>query len=210
LRPFVLVLLSPTGSGLRRRSGSDVARLGLAIVVILATGFSYGASTYIFGAIAHWLYPVPHLLSGLFTALWIIGSLGIILLMVAVVAIAHRFEILRDLVVGSVLAWLACVIIQLSFGVRLGLPQGTEAVFNGINLGFPTVLLAVTAGVCLAAKPYLSRSLQRIVDINLALMVLTGFVHGAGLPFSLVAAIAVGWGAAATTHLMFGTPIPVP
>ena len=209
-RPYAMALLSPTDNGLRRRSGSDVARLVIALLVLVAMGFSYGASTNIFGPVAGWIRPLPHLLGWLFTTLWFVGSLGVIVLMVCVIAIAHRFEILRDLVVATVLSWLGCVAIQQSLGVRLGLPHGSELTFKGIDLGFPAVLLAITAGICLVAGPYLSRSLQRLVEINLALMVITGFVHGAGLPFSLVAAVALGWGAAALTHLLFGRPIPVP
>ena len=58
--------------------------------------------------------------------------------------------------------------------------------------------------------PYLSRTLQRLIESVLALVVVVGFVHGAGLPFSLLAAVIVGWGAAAVAHLVFGTPLGVP
>jgi uncharacterized membrane protein YbhN (UPF0104 family) len=208
--PYAMALLSPTGGGLRRRSGSDVARVVVAILLLVAMGFSYGASTYVFGALAQWVYPVPHLLSWLLTALWFVGSIGIIVLMVCVVAIARRFEVLRDLVVATALSWLGCVAIQAGLGVSLGLPHDSATTFRGFDLGFPAVLLALTSGICLVARPYLSRSLQRLVEINLALLVITGFLHGAGLPFSLVAAIALGWAAAALTHLFFGVPIPIP
>ena len=58
--------------------------------------------------------------------------------------------------------------------------------------------------------PYLSRTLQRLIESLLVLVVVIGFVHGAGLPFSLLAAVIVGWGAAAVAHLAFGTPLGVP
>lgn len=210
LRPYAMALLAPTGSGLRRRSGTDVARLVIALLAVIAMGFAYGASPYVFGAVAGWIYPIPHALSWLVTTLWFVGSIGVMVLMALVIVVARRFDVLRDLAVALAVSWLACVVIQSGLGVTLGLPSDAAVKFSGFDLGFPAVLVALTAGICIAAKPYLSRSLQRLIEINLALLIVTGFVYGAGLPFSLVAGIGVGWGAAALTHLLFGAPVAIP
>ena len=90
------------------------------------------------------------------------------------------------------------------------LPTTIESTFPGANLGFPQPLLAVAAGVIFVSLPYLSRTLQRLIESLLVLVVVIGFVHGAGLPFSLLASVIVGWGAAAVAHLAFGTPLGVP
>jgi|GEM_PF-1866840 len=76
----------------------------------------------------------------------------------------RHIEVLRDLIAAGVIGWLTCLINQATFGVRL------------------------------VALPSLSRTLQRLLEIPLAMVVITGFVHGAGLPISLLAAEAVGWG----------------
>ena len=209
-RPLASALLAPTRGGLRRRSGADVARLVLALVLFLAAAALYGASPYLFGAVVGWIYPVPHVLSWLVTTLWFLSTLGIVLLVVSVIALARRLAILRDVAVAAVLAWAACLLIRAGLGDRLGLPHSYDTLLRGIDLAFPALLLALTAAVSLAAKPYLSRTMQLLVLFNLGLLVVTGFLYGAGLPLSLLAGLAVGWAAAAGTHLLFGTPIPVP
>jgi len=56
------------------------------------------------------------------------------------------------------------------------------------------LIIQATFGVRLVALPSLSRTLKRLLEITLAMVVITSLVHGAGLPFSLLAAEAVGWG----------------
>jgi len=209
-RTLATALLAPTRGGLRRRSGADAARLALALLLLVAMGALYGTSAYIFGAVVGWIYPVPHALSWLVTSLWLVSSLGIVLLIISVILLARQFEIVRDIAEAAVLAWLGCLVIRLALGSQLGLSSTSDVTWRGIDLGFPALLLALTAGVSLAAKPYLSRAMQRVLLANLALLVITGFLYGAGLPFSLVGGLAVGWAAAAGIHLLFGTPIPVP
>jgi len=210
VRPFASAFLAPVGDGSRRRSGADVARLILAVLGIAALGSVNRYSHYLFGSLGRAVYPPPHVIDWIVTALWLVGCIGGIALMLVSAVMTKRVAVIRDVVIAGAVSWVTCLLIQEVFGVRLGLPSTTEAAFPGANLGFPQPLLAVAAGVIFVSLPYLSRTLQRLIEILLGIVVVTGFVHGAGLPFSLLASVIVGWGAAAVAHLAFGTPLGVP
>jgi uncharacterized protein (TIRG00374 family) len=144
------------------------------------------------------------------TTLWLVGCIGSIALMLISAVMTKRIAVLREVLVSGAVSLGTCLLIKGVFGVRLGLPNVAEITFPGANLGFPQPLVAVAAGVVFVSLPYLSRTLQRLIEIFLFIVVVTGFVHGAGLPFSLLASVVVGWGAVATAHLLFGTPLGVP
>lgn len=210
VRPIAAAFLAPVGDGSRRRSGSDVARLIAAILGIAILGSVNRYSHYLFGSLGRAVYPPPHVVAWVVTALWLVGCIGAIVLMLVSAVLTKRVAVIRDVVIAGLVAWGTCLLIQSVFGVRLGLPKVTESIFPGANLGFPQPLLAVAAGVIFVSLPYLSRTLQRLIEVLLAIVVVTGFVHGAGLPFSLLASVIVGWGASAVAHLAFGTPLGVP
>lgn len=210
VRPFASAFLAPVGDGSRRRSGGDVARLITAILGIAALGSVNRYSHYLFGSLGRAVYPPPHVIDWIVTALWLVGCIGGLFLILTSAIMTKRVPVIRDVVLAALMAWGTCLLIQSAFGVRLGLPNSIESTFRGADLGFPQPLLAVVAGAVFVSQPYLSRTLQRFIEILLAIEVVMGFLHGAGLPFSLVAAVIVGWGSAAVAHLAFGTPLGVP
>ena len=210
VRPIASAFLAPVDDGSRRRSGSDVARLIAAILGIAALGSVNQYSRYLFGSVGRAIYPPPHVLDWIVTALWLVGCVGAIALMLISAIMTKRIAVLRDVLVSGAVALMTCLILQSAFGVRVGLPDATKITFPGADLGFPQPLLAVAAGVVFVSLPYLSRTLQRLIELLLGIVVVTGFVHGAGLPLSLLASVIIGWGAAAAAHLAFGTPLGVP
>ena len=64
--------------------------------------------------------------------------------------------------------------------------------------------------VATAALPYLSRGLQRIIEIFVALVALAAAVGGHGLPVNLLGSLAIGWAAAVAVRLVFGSPLGLP
>jgi undecaprenyl-diphosphatase len=80
----------------------------------------------------------------------------------------------------------------------------------GFDPTFPLAAVAVTFGVVLAALPYLSRLLQRVVELSMVLLAVATVVHGSGLPASVGASFAIGWGVAAAVHLVFGSSLGLP
>jgi uncharacterized membrane protein YbhN (UPF0104 family) len=205
---WLRLLFAPTGDGIRRRSGSDVARLLLSIVIVVVVGVTIHSRTGIQKAITNALHPPPLGLSWLITLLWIGGTLGVIGVTILVTLLRRRTEVLRDVVVGAGLAMAGCFGIQEVFGVTAGYGGDTSIV--GVNFGYPVPILAAAAGAALTIRPYLSRGLQRLLEIFVGLAVFSGIIHGAGMPLSLLASLVIGWGAAAGAHLIFGTPTGVP
>ena len=78
-----------------------------------------------FGALTGWV-PPPHLLCWEFTTLCLLGTLGIVVILVAATSVTRRFASLRGLLVAGEFAWITRVVLQASFGVRVGLPQEDE------------------------------------------------------------------------------------
>lgn len=206
VRPWLRLLFAPTGDGVRRRNGSDIARLLCAVALVLAVGFSLTPNATFQKYITNVLHPPPTGISWLFTLLWLLGTLGVIAAAVVVTLVLRRLEVLRDLVVGAGAAIVGCITVQQLFGTSAGVNQQAVA---GVNVGYPVPILAAAVGAALTLRPYLSRGLQRILEGLVALAVLGGLIHGAGLLFSLAGSLVLGWGAAALAHLIFGTPTGV-
>ena len=206
--PSLRLLLAPEGDGTRRRLGTDVARLILALLVTFAIAIPVATHEAFQKSITNAVHPPPEGLSWIVTTVWFLGTIGVIVITVLVTALLHRLEVLRDVAVGAGLAILSCFGIQWIFGVSAGFTADPS--IAGVNLGYPIPMLAAAAGAALTIRPYLSRGLQRTLEGLIILGVLMGLVHGAGLPLSLLASLVIGWGAAAGAHLIFGTPTGVP
>lgn len=206
VRPWLRVLFAPTGEGVRRRNGADVARLIGSILLVAAVGFSLTPDASFQAYVTSVMHPPPYGLSWLFTLLWLLSTIGVLAGAVAMTVVLRRIEVLRDLVIGAGLAFLGCLVVQQLFGVSAGVDQHAAV---GVNVGYPVPVLAAAVGAALTMRPYLSRGLQRVLEGLLAAAVVGGLIHGSGLLFSLAGSLVLGWGAAAAAHLIFGTPTGV-
>lgn len=210
IRPAVALVLAPLGDGSRRRSGADVVRLitGLCLLVIL--GLLAHAKGSFQVTIVNAIHPAPEGFRWLLTTLWWVGSAGVIVLCLGTAVVRARFDALRDLVTSALLALACSYLIQSTFGASLGFAKLHLGQLPGVDLGFPKPLLGASVAVVLGVRPYLSRGLQRFFEVLIALAVVGGLVSGAGLPMSILAAVVIGWMAAAGTHLLFGSPTGIP
>ncbi len=114
----------------------------------------------------------------------------------------------RDILLSGLVAWLTSVLLELAIGATGG--HTPTATLKGIDLVFPVARVAATVAVVSAALPYLSRGLQRLVQAIVAVAAVATVVNGSGLPISVLASLAVGWGVAAIFHLAFGSPLGLP
>lgn len=208
LRPWAALLIAPFGDGVRRRSATDLVKLLLSIVGVFLLGLAMARSTHVQEAISNAMHPPPQGVAWLVRAIWVAGSFGVVLLVVAVVAVARRLEVLRDVAMSVALSYLACLGIQTAFGVSAGFHPDPS--FHDVNVGFPVPLLAMGAAAAFTIRAYLSRGLQRTLEVLVAIAVVCGLVVGAGLPYSLLASMLIGWGATAITRLVFGSPTGLP
>ena len=202
------VMFAPVGDGQRRRRGSDGVRLALAVLALACCVLIIHYNSRIDQAIAQVIHPPPRSITWLVTVVYQAGSIGVVIVLVGLALVARRWEIARDLALSAAGAAAVSGILVLLLGSRGGRPSGI--VINGYDMTFPVLQIALFAAVATAALPYLARSVQRLIEIFIALVALASAVGGHGLPLNVLGSLAIGWGATAVVRLSFGSPLGLP
>src|SRR5580700_4231388 len=208
LRDWRSVILAPVGSGQRRRRGSDGVRLAAAVAALACCLLVIRFDSRVDRAITQVIHPPPWSITWLVTVVYQAGSFGVVIVLVALALLARRWEVARDLALSAAVAAAACGILIVLLGSRGGRPAGI--VIGDYVLRFPVLQVAVFAAVATAALPYLARSVQRLIEIFIALVALASAVGGHGLPLNVLGSLAIGWGATALVRLIFGSPLGLP
>jgi glycosyltransferase 2 family protein len=202
------VMFAPVGDGQRRRRGSDGVRLALAVLALVCCVLIIHYNSRIDRAIVQVIHPPPRSITWLVTVVYQAGSIGVVIVLVGLALVARRWVIARDLALSAAGAAAVSGILVLLLGSRGGRPSGI--VINGYDLTFPVLQIALFAAVATAALPYLARSVQRLIEIFIALVALASAVGGHGLPLNVLGSLAIGWGATAVVRLIFGSPLGLP
>ncbi len=202
------VFLGPRGGGTLRRRASDAFRLGFAILVVAVSIPVMRANSATELAIVHALNPPPAAISWLVTALFWLGSVGVVAGLAVLALLVPRLAAVRQIAVAGLAAWAACALLAAALGPAAGRPDTTA--LAGVDTSYPVVPLAVAIAVAATALPYLRRALHRLVSFLITVAVLTGVAAGAALPVNAVSSIAIGWGIAAALHLALGSPLGLP
>jgi uncharacterized membrane protein YbhN (UPF0104 family) len=201
-------VFAPVGDGQTRRRGSDGVRLGLAVLALLLCWVITRANSNAEHAVATTLGSPPNGIRWLISTIWWVTSLGVIAIITVMALLSRRWSAIRDIAVSGLGAWLICVVATAVFGSTGGRPPTSS--YQHFDLSFPVARVAATVGVVTAALPYLSRWMQRTLEAAIVLLGITAVVNGSGLPVSVVASLAVGWGVTALVHLVFGSPLGLP
>jgi uncharacterized protein (TIRG00374 family) len=202
------MVFAPDGDGATRRRGSDVIRLVASILIVFCCWLVIGANSHFESSVAKFLSPPPNGIQWLVSIVWVVGTFGVIVFLVLTALFSRRRNVIRDVVLAGLVAAGICELLHLLFGAHGDRPPDPS--LSGFNLDFPLVLVATTFAVVAAALPYLSRLMQRSVKLVIALLAVATVVDGSGLPGSVVASLAIGWGVAAALHLTFGSPLGLP
>jgi len=199
------ILFAPIGDGQTRRRGSDGARVGVALLVILVCWLATKVNPSSERALIHIISPPPNGIRWLVTSVWWIGSIGLSIVVIVLAVVSRRWSVLRDCLLSGAGAALLCTVSSQLLGISGGRPpSGAPA---GYPTNFPVVQVAATVAVATAALPYLSRWLQLTIRITLLLLALSAIVSQSGLPISVLASLAVGVLCTAVVHLVFGSPL---
>ena len=201
-------MFAPVGDGQRRRRGSDGVRLAAAVLALVVCVLIIHYDSRIDRAITQVIHPPPRSITWLVTVVYQAGSIGVVIVLVALALIARRWEIARDLALSAAGAAAVSGILVLLLGSHGGRPSGI--VIDGYDLTFPVLRIALFAAVATAALPYLARGVQRLIEIFIALVALASAVGGHGLPLNVLGSLAIGWGATAVVRLIFGSPLGLP
>lgn len=208
-RRWQSIVFAPAGDGeARRRRGSDGFRLATAVLAVACCWLITTVPAHPEVAVVRFLTPPPEGVRWLVNLVWWLGSVGVIVALGAVALLSHRREVARDVLLSGLVAWVLSLVAEGVIGANGG--HAPTPALHGVNLGFPVARVAGTMAVTSASLPYLSRGLQRTLEVVVALAALSTVVHGAGLPISVLASLAIGWGVAAVVHLVFGSPLGLP
>ncbi|HXW31881.1 MAG TPA: hypothetical protein VEJ21_02225, partial [Acidimicrobiales bacterium] len=207
-RPWRSVVFAPVGDGATRRRGSDGLRVGAAALTILCCWLISYAPASAQTVVVHVATSVPTGVKWCVSVIWWIGTVGTVVVLGVLALLSGRRNVLRDLLVAGGISYVLALGLQLVMG-----PNGAHAPspqLAGVNLGFPIARIAAAMGVATAALPYLSRPFRRIVELAIGAAAIATVVHGSGLPISVFASLAIGWGTTAVVHLVFGSPLGLP
>jgi uncharacterized membrane protein YbhN (UPF0104 family) len=207
-RPWRSIVFAPVGDGATRRRGSDVVRIIVSVVVLLVCWVAIGTKAGAEHDVSKWVTPPPQGVKWLIAAVWWVGSLGVILVLAVLALVSRRKNVVRDLLVAGLGGWAVTVLLQVLWGHDGGRPP--TSAFGPVDLAFPLAQIAATVAVSFAAMPYLSRALQRLIQLSVLVTAVVAVVHGSGTALSVLASVALGWGLVAVLHLAFGSPLGLP
>ena len=202
------LLLGPHGGGTTRRRASDAVRVGIAAVLVGICVPLMQANTSVEIHVTELITPPPSGLHWLITALWFLGSIGVIVTLVLVGLLVPRLTAVRQMGVAALAALAVCLLLEALLGSSGGRPPISD--FAGFNPRFPVAQLAIATAVALAGLPYLSRPMRRLVIGAVSIAAICAVVGAYGLPLGVIAAVVVGWGTAAACHLAMGAPNGLP
>jgi uncharacterized membrane protein YbhN (UPF0104 family) len=207
-RSWRAIVFAPVGDGQTRRRGSDAFRLGAAVLAVLVCWLATKANSNTEHTIATTLSSPPDGIRWLVSTIWWVASVGTIALVAVLALVSRRWSAIRDIALAGVGSWLVCVILDAILGPTGGRPPDPS--LHGLDLTFPVARVAATVGVVTAALPYLSRWLQRTLEMVTAVLAVAVVVNGSGLPVPVLASVALGWGVTALVHLVVGSPLGLP
>ena len=208
LRGWRAALLAPVGGGQRARRGTDGMRLALAVLALVCCVLVIQHNSLIDRAVAQVIHPPPWSITWLVTVVYEAGSLGVVIVAAALALLARRWEMARDILLSAAIAAAVSGVLVVLIGRSGGRPGGV--VIHGYYLTFPVIRIALFMAVAVAALPYLARGLQRVTELFVVLVSLASAVGGHGLPLNVLGSLAIGWGAAVTVRLIFGSPLGLP
>ena len=208
LRDWRSVFFAPIGDGQRRRRGSDGLRLAGAILALVCCVLVIRYDSRIDRAITQVIHPPPRSITWLVTVVYDVGAFGVTIVLVGLALLARRWVVARDIALSAAGAAAVSGILILLLGSSGGRSSGIE--IRGYSVTFPVLQIALFMAVTTAVLPYLARSLQRFIELFVALVALAAAVGGHGLPVNVLGSLAIGWGAAVLVRLIFGSPLGLP
>jgi len=152
---------------------------------------------------------LPSGVNSLLAATFVVASLYALALLLAAL-LRRRLGLFRDLVLATAVAVLVAALLG-----RLVTGDWPEFGSIGSILGepdpsYPVVRLSALSAVLLTAAPHLSRPYRRFGYLLVLVCSFAALALELGDGAGVIAALGLGWGAAALVHLVFGSPAGAP
>ncbi len=116
------LLLGPHGGGTTRRRASDAVRVGIAAVLVVICVPLVQANTSVEIHVTELITPPPSGIHWLITALWFLGSIGVIVTLVLVGLLVPRLAAVRQMGVAALAALAVCLLLDALLGSSGGRP----------------------------------------------------------------------------------------
>src|SRR5450755_1924308 len=129
------IVLGPRGGGTTRRRASDAFRLGFAVAVVAVSIPVMRANSAVELSIVHALNPPPPGIQWLVTAVFWLGSAGVIACLVIFGLLVPRLAAVRRIALAAVVTWALCVLLGEVLGPNAGRPV-TDAL-TGVDASYP-------------------------------------------------------------------------
>ncbi len=190
----------------RVRRAADATGVTLGVLLFLWSWRAYNRVDDAQATVSEIVGSVPDWLAGTLSAIYALGLLYVIGLIVAVlVQWRHRLDAVRDVaLVGVTIAILATTLVRLISGTwprflpELGLAEPISQ--------FPLFRVALITGVLLVVAPHLTRPMRRIGWGVILVVGASAVGLGLGLPSSALGAFGLGAAASGIVLLVFGSP----
>jgi undecaprenyl-diphosphatase len=190
-----------------RRRPSDAVRLAVAVAIVAWFVLRVPGVSGLERSVFQFFNSAPNGLHPFFRAIYRVGFLLVPGLVGAAALIGRRWRLVRDLLLAGV----GSAFVAIALNHVVGEPAGAASLFHLVRRwpsgpSFPSTRVAVIVGVFAAASPYLARPTRRALVIVAVAVGIATLYLGAGYPADVLAAVVVGWGAAAAVHLAFHSP----
>lgn len=185
-----------------RRRASDWARVVIAVAAL--AWLAVRSTTRTEAAIMQAFTSLPTGLHTLFAALYRVGAIWAVAVLVVTALAFRRWRLARDLALAGGLAW----ILGRLMGIvdQGGLAKWSDVFRATTTPTFPLVRLAVIEAVLIVAGPYVTRPARRIGQLFGLVLAPAALYLGTASPNDLAGGLVLGWGVAAAVHLILGSP----
>ncbi|HEY8217901.1 MAG TPA: lysylphosphatidylglycerol synthase transmembrane domain-containing protein [Acidimicrobiia bacterium] len=199
-------VFSPADCRPYRRLTADRVRVVAAGVLLALSAWHVGDANPAEQDAQRLLANLPEGARGLFEALERLGALWALAVLVLVLVVARRWRLGVVLGGAGATAWLIGRFMGFFVAEGKSFGPAVRAVFDGADVSYPAVPVAVIAAVLITASPFLVRPARRTGQVVLVLLALGALYQGSATVNAVFAALVLGWGLGALAHLLYGSP----
>lgn len=182
-----------------RRHASDVVRVIVTIVLGTVLALAARSGTALETSIGSFLESLPRWLQSASEVLYSVTSTFAVAVLVIAAIVRRRARLVLTIFVSATVAGVALVLLHAWFH------PGESPGLAGLR-SFPLERLAVVSAILYAVRPFLIRPGRRLVEAFVVLAFFGAVFEPAAMPLDLITAVLLGWGAAAATGLLIGSP----
>jgi uncharacterized membrane protein YbhN (UPF0104 family) len=195
---------SNVAPGQRSRSGTDAINLILGVITLGLTVLAVHQDPQFESWLTKNFVPPPEGLSWVLSTLFIVGTVGVLAVLILFAVLNRARDLLWDLALAFVMAEGLSIVLQWLFGTTGGRPEDPD--LAGVNTGFPNPALCAVIAMAIVGRPYLARGMRQLVGFSILASFVGSWTTGRALPLAIAGSLLVGWISSCAVHLIRGRP----